>query len=151
MPSAAGSKTTPRSTSDLIAIACNEIVKALGPTVRTIGRREVNTALAGKAVQDGLEGWQRLAGEDDSRLDRAIVYATIERESFTLADVVAALREHGAEVDVDRLERSLRRLELAWIIGEDDGTFTYCVPLFVERVRWQDPALRLREEARKLA
>ncbi len=135
---------------NLIAIACNEIIKDLDPTVRIVDHHQVDAALAGKVVQDALEGWQHLAGEDESRLDRAIIYATVERESFVLADVLAALRDHGADVDIDRLERSLRRLELAWVIGEEDGAFVYRVPLFVERVRGQDPSLRLREEARKL-
>jgi len=44
----------------------------------------------------------------------------------------------------------LKRLELAWVIGEEDGAYVYRVPLFVERVRRLDPSLRFREELRKL-
>ncbi len=135
---------------NLIAIACNEIVKDLDPTARTIGRVQVDAALTSKAVQDALEGWQHLAGEAESRLDRAVVYATVERENFVLAEVLETLREHGADVDADRVERSLKRLELAWVIGEEGGRLVYRVPFFVDRVRGLDASLRLREEVRRL-
>jgi hypothetical protein len=117
---------------------------------RETSRDLVDTALSGKAVQEALEAWQRLTGEDESRLDRAVIYATVERRSFTLADVLATLREHGSDVDIDYLERSLRRLELAWIIGKDNGSHVHRVPLLVERIRALDPSSLLREEARKL-
>ncbi len=135
---------------NLIAIACDEILKNLDAATRTIRATDVEAALASWAIHDALDGWKYLAGEDESRLDRVVVYATIEGDAFTLAEVLDTLAGHGSEIAADRVEHSLKRLELAWVIGSDGEAFSYRVPLFVDRVRGQDPASLLRTELKKL-
>jgi len=135
---------------NLIAITCDEILKNLDAATRTIRAADVDAALASWAIHDALDGWKYLAGEDESRLDRIVVYATIEGDAFTLAEVLETLARHGSEIAADRVERSLKRLELAWVVGSDGDAFRYRVPLFVDRVRGQDPASLLRTELKKL-
>ncbi len=51
---------------------------------------------------------------------------------------------------IDEADVLVRREHRRLGEGEEDGRLVYRVPLFVERLRRQDPSLRLQEEARKL-
>ncbi len=121
---------------DLIAIACNEVLKNLEPHARSITLEDVDKALESWPIQSALEGWLVLTrDEDDRRLDRALIDATVGSDSFTLSEAREALARQGLNIDEDRLERSAKRLELAWIVGTDASSYTYSVPLFVDRLR----------------
>ncbi len=138
---------------NLVAIACNEILKQLGPDDRTICGEHVDRALAGDAIAGGLAGWQRLEGEGGtgSRLDRILVYATIGWTRFTLAQVLQRLDELGEKVAPQQVKRALDRLELAFVLRREKGSYRYAVPLFKEQVLVQDPeALLARELALRL-
>jgi hypothetical protein len=144
---------------NLISIACNEILKNLGSRDRVISSEAVDAALGSWAIDDALGGWGELAGPDKegSRLDRVLVYATVRDGGFTLEEALRTLNELGLPVEGDRLQRSLRRLELAYVLGREDGPlggdrggkhgrFVYQVPLFVKRILAQEPEALLENE-----
>ena len=124
---------------NLISVVCNEILEQLDDTARTIPAALLDAAFDADAVDVALGGWTSLSGEpDEDRLDQLIIYATVGGDGFTQAEILERLAKHGVRVPGDRLERSLRRLELAYILGrERRGPYRYRVPLFVERLREQ--------------
>lgn len=132
---------------NLIAIACNEILKGIGPRERVITAPVVDAALDSFAIDDALEGWRELGGDAEaSRLDRIVVYATVERGGFTRRELDRIFKDHRYDPPDEQLRRSLRRLELAYVLGREGERYSYTVPLFVERVRADDPAERLANE-----
>jgi hypothetical protein len=138
---------------NLISIACNEILKNLGSRDRVISSEAVDASLGSWAIDDALGGWGELAGPDKegSRLDRVLVYAAVRDGGFTLEDALRVLNELGLTVEGDRLQRSLRRLELAYVLGREDGRYVYQVPLFVQRILAQEPEALLGSELRRAA
>ncbi|WP_459872712.1 hypothetical protein [Endothiovibrio diazotrophicus] len=125
---------------NLVSIACNEILKGLDPSERTIDREDVSRALDSEALRGHLAGWQELSEVPRERLAlRLVVYATIEQESFTLAGLGEQLAAAGADIPSHRLERLLERLQLAYVIGREQASYRYRVPLFVETIRAQEP------------
>jgi len=57
---------------------------------------------------------------------------------------------HEISVDAKKLERSLARLELAYVLGRENGKYVYRVPLFRDMVLRDDPEVQLRMEIRSL-
>ncbi len=148
---------------NLIAIACNEIVKRLGEEGRRrIASGDVDKALSGQGIRIALDGWEQAISDDpgEARLGRMVVYATVEGDGFdlgSLAERLAAAREEAeakAGVEAKRsttmttrdLERALALLSLAYIIEEEDGRYRYRVPLFRERMRTRAPGRLLADE-----
>ena len=134
---------------NLIAIACNELLKGLGLEQRTLTAEQVDRALESRPTTNALAGWKELTGTDNpsgNRLDRLLVYATIERESFSLGEALGILEELGESVSPDRVERSLERLELAFVLGKDGTRYSYRVPIFKKRVLAQEPKVLLSQE-----
>jgi len=62
-----------------VAIVCNEILQGLANR-RVIELEDVERALDSPEIHTALGGWGHLVGHDtpESRLDRIIVYATID-------------------------------------------------------------------------
>ncbi|VFM98036.1 MAG: hypothetical protein BECKG1743D_GA0114223_104521 [Candidatus Kentron sp. G] len=140
---------------NLIAIACNEILKGLGALTATQGRRgigeaEVGAALASRAMRTALDGWEESISADpaEARLGRMVVYATVTQGRFDLETLAGRLEAAGAGHILTRgLERALEFLSLAYLIGEeDDGRYRYRVPLFRERMAKRGPERLLHDE-----
>jgi len=133
---------------NLISIVCNEILKNLNLTDRSIESEDVENALDSEAVHGALKGWEELDKNDPAgcRLDRIIVYATIEQNEFTQADVLRKLEALGHHVPPERVRRSLERLELAYVIARNKNRYGYCVPLFRNRLLEQEPGMLLERE-----
>ena len=116
---------------NLISIACDAVLHALGQTERTIGNEHLLKALADTRLRDALLGWGDL-GEDEteSRRDRIVVYATAPLANrFSLSDVVKLLESHGYSPGPESLKQSLARLELAFVLGREGAQYFYQVPL----------------------
>ncbi|PON17755.1 hypothetical protein C2W62_11615 [Candidatus Entotheonella serta] len=80
-------------------------------------------------------------------LDRIVVYGTIGRERFDLAELVDLLNEHGVTPSGQAIDRTLARLELGFVLGRDDnGHYFYRVPLFRELVSKDAPAVKFQIE-----
>jgi hypothetical protein len=135
---------------NLVAVTCNEILAGLGREASTISEADVVRALTSPAVGDALSGWENLAGEErGARLDRTIIYATARRDRFLLRDVLAVLDDANIAVTTEEVRRSLRRLDLAFIIGEEGGRYRYRVPLFQRMIHQMEADLLLERELRE--
>ena len=76
-----------------------------------------------------------------------MVYATVQKDRFDLAELVEILNQHGLKPDGPKMDHSLARLELGFVLGRDDGgNYFYRVPLFREMIMQEDPAVRLKFE-----
>jgi transcriptional regulator with XRE-family HTH domain len=134
---------------NLIALACNEMLKQLDRQQRVLTQIDVTRALQSKVVQDALAGWLRLSEDQQAAgLDRIIVCATVEAGEFSLSDITKMLDEHHYAYTAEQLTQSLARLELALIIKRDKDRYRYCVPLFRKMLLGQDVTALLKLEFR---
>ncbi len=117
---------------NLIAIACNEMLKNLGNERRVLENNDLLHALASDAIYDALAGWESLTNDENaSRLDRIIVYATVKQNRFTMADVMAILEKKGFNYTPEDLKHALLRLTLSFVLKRvQHGQYAYCVPVF---------------------
>ena len=125
---------------NLISIACDAALHALGQTERTICNEHLLKALDDIRLRDALLGWSDL-GEDEteSRRDRIVVYATAPLSTrFSLSDVVKLLARHDYSPGPERLRQSLLRLELAFVLGREGAQYFYQVPLQRDLIRADD-------------
>jgi hypothetical protein len=131
---------------NLIQIVCSEMVRGLGAG-REIDAPLVESALSSDPVNQAL-AWGSLTRSDErgARIDRIVVYAMLERNSFSLGDVIESLRDHGLKASTDELHQSLQRLTLAYVFGEERGVYSWRVPLFRERRRLEEPKRQIADE-----
>ena len=120
-----------------IATVCDVVLKKLESSV--ISKIDVENALNDTAINNMLVGWGNLSPNPQAnRLDRLIVYLTIEKKSFRLGDVVEGLKEQGLKIDIDRVNESLERLVLGYVVGKLKGNYVYKIPLLKERLLEDD-------------
>jgi WD40 repeat protein len=132
---------------NLIAIVCDEMLKDLPSERRVLTKEEVSHALKNQAISETLLGWSKLTDDKQAiRLDRIIVYATVETGKFKLSEVMTVLDEHEYDYSTDQLTQSLARLELAFIIRRENSVYHYCVPLFREILLGQEVDMLLKHE-----
>jgi hypothetical protein len=133
---------------NLLQIAGNELLKTLGAR-RVIESDDVDLVLRSRPIVDSLAGWNSLTDDPRQRcLDQIVVWAMLDREAFTLAELtrhVTSLANRTA-VPVDALQSSLQRLDLAFILGEDAGVYRWRIPLFRTRRELEAPEEQLREQ-----
>jgi hypothetical protein len=132
---------------NLIAIISDVLLQHLKQQERLIQAEALDYAMVSQAVRRALAGWERLSDDEQAnRLDRIIVYATIDRVPFTLEDLVRLLDGLQYAYDPEQLKQSLARLELAFIIQQHEEHYTFCVPLFIQMLQSQAPQLLLERE-----
>ena len=133
---------------NLMAIACHQILFQLKPDQRVIEAEDVRNALSSDKTLNALRGWDAMTDDAETcRMDRIVVYATVERGRVELADLAAIMQDSGLPFDAHQIDRSLARLELGFVLAKDaDGHFFYRVPLFREMVLKDDPQVRLKME-----
>lgn len=123
---------------NLIAIVCSEMLKELPNQQRFLFQKDMRRAFNSKAMHDALKGWQVPSNESElpndesaNRLDRMIVYTTIQQGEFKLLELRKLLQKHGCTYSVEQVKQSLERLVLSFVIKrESQGRYVYCVPLF---------------------
>jgi hypothetical protein len=138
---------------NLLQIVGNELLKELGPR-RVIESEDVDRVLRSRPIADSLAGWITLTDDAYGRcLDQIVVWAMLERDSFTLSELTRQLAELSGRiaVPVAALQSSLQRLDLAFIIGEEAGVYRWRVPLFRTRRRLEASEEQLREQLARLA
>ncbi|OQW92643.1 MAG: hypothetical protein BWK78_01060 [Thiotrichaceae bacterium IS1] len=120
---------------NLIALVCNEMLKNLDVTTRTLGKEQVMSALNSKAVLGALSSWGQLTSDSQaSHLDRLIVYATIQEGEFTVSSLLKILESYG-DYSLEAIKHSVERLTLGFVIRQNARQYyTYCVPLFREKL-----------------
>ena len=72
--------------------------------------------------------------------------ADLKRSDFSTGELISLLQESGVALDIAELERTFSRLEMAFILGREKGSWFYHVPLFVEYMQEESPALKLQAE-----
>ena len=129
---------------NLIAIICDSLLLNLDPSQRIIRHENLDRALNGEAVRSLLA--------DLERLDRIVVYATIDRDDFTVGELMTILEAHDFAPDPNTIRRCLARLELAFILKRDGKCYSHRVPLFRRMIleEEQEPAVMLRGELRSM-
>jgi hypothetical protein len=132
---------------NLVAICCHQILSSLPPNQKTIEAGDVHRALHSEKTFDALRGWDQMTLEEAAnRLDRIVVYATVNLETFSFEELIRLLQERDVKVETQLLDRSLKRLELAFVLGREANRYFYRVPLFKEMILKGDPAIRLETE-----
>jgi hypothetical protein len=120
-----------------IATVCDVLLKDL--KTNSIGSSDMEKALNHEAIDKMLKGWGTLSSSKEAnRLDRLIVYLTIEKERFRLGDVVEALKEQGLKIDIERVNESLDRLMLGYVIGKLKGNYSFQIPLLKKQLLEDD-------------
>ena len=137
---------------NLIAIACNELLTHIDPAARVIDAAMVERALNSEDIDDALGGWQKLVNDEaEARLDRIIVYLATELAPFSRKALVERLAASRLEPPAEAIDRALRRLDLAFILGRQENRFALRVPLFEAIAREEAEAYLPREIARATA
>ena len=125
---------------NLVAISCNAILKGLDTGSRVITATDLNRGLADPDLREALGGWGQLGGDAPAgRLDQAIVYAMVDHDGLSRGELMDRLDALGLAFQPEPLQQSLLRLDLAFILGEQDGRFSYRVPLFRDMIRGLEP------------
>jgi len=132
---------------NLIAIICNSLLQIIDMNKRKITSKEINKVLDGNEIRKSLAGWGNLCeDEKDNHFDRIVVYATIDKISFNTEDIVTILKKYQFPFNAQKLQQSLLRLELSFILKRDHGNYSYCVPLFKRIILESNPKLMLESE-----
>jgi hypothetical protein len=132
---------------NLIAIACNEILKSLGSGGRVIDAEMLNRALDSQPIQIALAGWERMTSDERlNRLDRILVYASAREERFGMERLMRLLRPLELPYSLEEIRQSLMRLELAYIFRREQGQYQHRVPLFKKIIQDQAPEELLQRE-----
>ena len=137
---------------NLISIACDELIKTIGTRERTITSDHLNQVLDGKQLRDQLGAWSGLGTTArDKQIDRIVVYASVEREPFTLAEVMDVLEAAGMAVEPEAVKQSVMRLDLAFVLARNGERYHFQVPLQRDLILAMDPQATLRRELRGFA
>ena len=131
---------------NLIAYVCHQVIQQLDASQRVIEAGDIHRVLEGRDLQKRLAGWSVGIGEQEQAYDRLVVYSTIQKDSFTIGELMQELEQQGVHFDSAELERALSRLELAFVLKKIQNRYSYCVPLFVEHMREDEVEVkRIRE------
>jgi WD40 repeat protein len=135
---------------NLIAITCHEVLKVIEGNVIT--QAEIEEVIRYSTLEDYLKGWQKISlNEEENTLDRAILFLTLKEERFRLGDVLEMLASVGlASADENKVNESLERLVIGYFLAKDRGDYSYRVPLFREKLLYEDVDRLLKREIRKL-
>ncbi|MGB2748920.1 MAG: AAA family ATPase [Thiofilum sp.] len=134
---------------NLIAHVCDQLIQQLQPSQRIIEVGDVHPVLTGRDLQKRLEGWSVGIGEHEQAYDRLVVYTTVQHDSFTTGELIQTLEQQSVQFESAELERTLSRLELAFVLRRLDKRWAYCVPLFVELMREDDLTIKREREWRR--
>lgn len=128
---------------NLIAYVCHQLIQKLPTQQRTIEAGDIHRVLDSRDMSKRLEGWVVGISEAEQRYDRLVVYSTISKDSFSTGELIKQLEEQNLVFDAAELERTLSRLELAFILTRARNHWQYRVPLFVDYLLADEPAIKL--------
>ncbi|MFM7199526.1 MAG: AAA family ATPase [Myxococcota bacterium] len=132
----------------LIQFICNQLLERM-----TANRRPVFTQQDWQAVRtsDVLKSYvTRNFKSNAGLLDELIVYSTLAAQRFTHEQLEHALLSYEVDLPLRTREESVRKLKLVGILKEEQGRFTYALPLFREVLYTDDVAWFARERAQEL-
>jgi hypothetical protein len=125
---------------NLIAITCDALLQKADMQKRVITKDDLDEILDSNAIRASLAGWEQI------KLDRVIVYATIHMDKFTISDVIDRLSHTSFKYEVEDLKQSLMRMELSFILIRKHQYYRYCVPVFKKIILESDPERMLEGE-----
>ena len=133
---------------NIIAIICHNIIKKIGKEKRVISLEATRRAIKEKNVYELFEAWRELTSDKKAnRLDRIVVYCTVEKGTFSLSELIALLKTYEFKVDFADLERSLDRFKVSYTLDIDEGgTYFFKLPLFREYILKGNYRVKLVEE-----
>ncbi|MCX6578715.1 MAG: hypothetical protein NT166_00860 [Candidatus Aminicenantes bacterium] len=134
---------------NLIAFTCNRMLRSLDMRKRELTPAMMEAAFDCDDMRANLGGWVNLTPDEPkaNRLDRIIVYATIENNgTFSLKELLPLLDGLNCRAAAEDIKNSLTRLTLAFILKREKETYTYRVPLFTEMILQQGPKELLANE-----
>ena len=122
---------------NVLAIICSRVLQQLeGETIEQEDIERVLQNPKNTLAIYKLKRWENMSLDTHkNRLDRAIVYLTLNRETFCLEEVELALKERGVEIDVNLINESLERLVLGYVLLEERGVYGYVIPLFKDKLQ----------------
>ncbi|WP_296688318.1 AAA family ATPase, partial [Thiothrix sp. UBA5583] len=128
---------------NLIAWVCHQLIQNLPAQQRSIEAGDIHRVLDSRDMSKRLEGWVVGISEQEQRYDRLVVYATIGKGSFSTGELIQQLEAQHLTFDAAELERTLSRLELAFILTRVSNRWQYCVPLFTDYLLADEPEVKL--------
>lgn len=137
---------------NLIALVCHQLLTQLQPNQRVIEAGDMHKVLYHDKTFNALKGWATMVDDESAcRVDRLIVYATVEQNQFSFAELIDLLQQHELSIDSQQLDHSLARLELGFVLGRDSmGHYYYRVPLFQFMIKKDAPEVRLQQIQKQL-
>jgi sugar lactone lactonase YvrE len=85
---------------NLMAIACDQILEQLKADQRIIEADDVQRSLYSDKTFEALKGWDAMTDDKQAcQLDRIVVYATVHKDRFDLAELVEIMNQHGLKPD----------------------------------------------------
>ena len=129
---------------NLIAIICNEFLKELKGKI-------ITQNLLQKILEEGNLGDYVSLNYIKNKIDRLIIFATIELENWSLDDIEEKFEENELFIDSRELETALSRLKISFVIKQKKTFYNYTIPLFKESVRelTKDMDKKLKREIKK--
>ncbi len=128
---------------NLIAYVCHQLIQNLPAQQRSIAAGDIHRVLASREMGKRFDGWAVGNNDQEQRYDRLVVYATIGKPNFSTGELIRQLADQHLSFDAAELERTLSRLELAFILTRVSNRWQYCVPLFADYLRADEPELKL--------
>jgi len=135
-----------------IATLCDVVLRNLKKENLTITHNDIDQALEDRAIDGMLKDWKNISpNPKNNRLDRLIVYLTIKKERFRLADITKGVQKEGLNIDIEQINQSLERLILGYILGKRKGEFYYQIPLLVQNILEDDLEILIEGEVSELS
>jgi hypothetical protein len=137
---------------NLIATVCDNMLQQLTNDQKAFTQQNIDQALQSHAIIEAINSWIKLTDDEQAaRLDRILIYATVNQGTFQLSEVMALLDKYHYDYSTEQLMQSLARLELAFIIQRQDHNYHYCVPLFREWLMKQEVDALLKQEIKSFS
>jgi hypothetical protein len=98
-------------------------------------------------MRNAFRAWGQLTSNKKSnRLDRIIVYATIDKDSFSQEELMRILEFNKCHCEPEEIKESLARMELAFILERKKQFYSYRVPILKNMILEQNPEALLESE-----
>ncbi|MEM1178639.1 MAG: AAA family ATPase [Acidobacteriota bacterium] len=129
---------------NLIAAACHQMIKGLRPDSRILQSADLEAAFASQKMHEALQ--VGTLNEESPRLEKIVVYATVEQNEFTTTTLINTLHDLDIDVEIESLDDTLEKLCIACILRKTGPSrYTYQVPLYRSLMLEDDPHTRLAE------
>jgi hypothetical protein len=131
-----------------VQLLCDAVIKELQGGDLTITAAHVEQAEKSPRVRGELGDMFRL---NAARTTQIAVYGLLDREAFTRTDAEQALSRALGRAPFSMVEQALLELRVFGFAVEQDGRFTWAIPLLREALLAAEPALAAKRHVEELA